>query len=775
MNRFRQGEISLSLFATYFLSYMLVFLIPFVAISSFIYTNSVNSLRDEIIRSNIHKLEQVRDMTDLQISQLANMAATISLDHRLTPYMVRHAPTDKLAVEELQRHRAGSVLIENLILYYLDSEEAYSPGGTGSLNLLLGGSYPIGGSFEAFREFLTTLSHPLVLPAPDPQPSENSRARGQLIAYVHPVSFNYSSPYGAVLFLIRESVLSDLISNILGEFHGNVYMVNDKHEILASKDNGRQLNFSDTSRLLDSRPGVTDELIGGRHYSVVTVTSKTSGRSFVAAIPTAQFYSKVADLQFIALNMLALTALVGLGTAMYLTFRQYRPIRNLSRYLGDRQKLPAAVRRQDEFLRIRDSFDNLFRDSEQLRVKMLVQQPFVRDQCLLRLLQGEADSSGTKLTAVIRDLRLQLPGPCYFVAVLSFHHADRTDERAVHSLEQALRLLTKWTCPEGIGYGVELIHDQAIALIVTLHDADSPARQRRYMTRLVQRLQEQGQLLPTIGVGQLCNSLSRINRSFIEATAALQHTLINGQSCVIYFDEMAVQSGSKHWYSDAEKMKWTQSLRKGDFTVSREALRIITGEMLGKDVPVEQVKCMCFDLINVVLRTMAELDVPLPPERLKTLVAFRSVQELEVMIETLMLDICDAARKHAEERHHHIRDGVLQYILHNYKQHELNLETTAQTFQLSVSYLSRLIKEQTGATFTQSVWRLRLEEAKRQLQETSAPIKDIVTDIGYLDTASFISRFRKAEGMTPGQYREQHAPSASTGSEARRRSNCASG
>lgn len=760
----RPGKLSLSLFAKYFLSYMLIFLIPFVAISALFYMNSVDSLRHEIVRSNIHKLEQVRDMTDLQMGQLANMAMTISFDHRLTPYMVRHPHTDKQAIEELQRHRANSALIDNLILYYLDSDDAYSPGGSGSLDTLLNHRYPVGGHYEGFKTFLRSVSHPMVLPALEQEAAGAgaSGGRGQFVTYVVPISFNQSSPYGVVLFLIRESVLSDLIGNILGDFHGNVYIFNDRHEILASMDNGNPIGGRHTSRLMQNEAGVADEQIDGRRYSVVIVPSKTSGRSFVAAIPTAQFYGKVADLQFFVVNLLALTALVGLGTAVYLTFRQYKPIRSLSRYLGSRQRQPQAARReQDEFTRIRDSFDSLFQDSEQLRAKVSVQQPFVRDQCLLRLLQGDADrGGGQELASLLHDLQLPINGPYYFAAVLSLGRGD-PNSRSPQSREKALRLLAGVSSQEGVGYGVELIHAQAIALIVCLNASTEPRRQQRqFIDMLAQRLREQEQMRPTIGVGHLYDSLNRINRSFIEATAAMQYTLVNGQGCVIYFDEIAVQSDETSWYPDAEKMKFMQSLKQGDFAVAREALKTMTGGMLGQEVSIELVKCMCFEVINAALRTMSDLGMHPSAGKLKTLVAFRSVEELEEAIQELMVDICEEVRRQTECRHHKLRDEVLGYIRQRYAMHELSLETAAEAFQLSVSYLSRLVKEQTGTTFTQLVWQLRLEEAKRQLRQTDKPIKDIVAAVGYMDVANFISRFRKAEGVTPGQYREQHASPA---------------
>jgi len=47
--------------------------------------------------------------------------------------------------------------------------------------------------------------------------------------------------------------------------------------------------------------------------------------------------------------------------------------------------------------------------------------------------------------------------------------------------------------------------------------------------------------------------------------------------------------------------------------------------------------------------------------------------------------------------------------------------------------------------------------AKKWLEETDMPIKDIAAKLRYNNSQNFIRSFRKQEGMTPGQYRENNA------------------
>ncbi|MNC57066.1 DNA-binding transcriptional regulator AraC [compost metagenome] len=50
-----------------------------------------------------------------------------------------------------------------------------------------------------------------------------------------------------------------------------------------------------------------------------------------------------------------------------------------------------------------------------------------------------------------------------------------------------------------------------------------------------------------------------------------------------------------------------------------------------------------------------------------------------------------------------------------------------------------------------------MDEVIRLLENTSAPLKEIIGQVGYLDAPNFIRKFKKETGLTPGQYRKDHA------------------
>lgn len=98
---------------------------------------------------------------------------------------------------------------------------------------------------------------------------------------------------------------------------------------------------------------------------------------------------------------------------------------------------------------------------------------------------------------------------------------------------------------------------------------------------------------------------------------------------------------------------------------------------------------------------------------------------------------------------------ILDYLTKNYQ--TVTLQDTAEHFGFSTSHFSTLIKEGTGRTFLQIVKEIKLTQACRALKETPLSIASICELVGYENPEHFMRTFKKAYGITPGQYRAEHA------------------
>ena len=73
---------------------------------------------------------------------------------------------------------------------------------------------------------------------------------------------------------------------------------------------------------------------------------------------------------------------------------------------------------------------------------------------------------------------------------------------------------------------------------------------------------------------------------------------------------------------------------------------------------------------------------------------------------------------------------------------------------MSDSRLSTDFKKVYRMTPLECITMCRMRRARRLLQTTDMPVKDIAVECGYYDISAFNRRFKAYNGMTPQQYKQ---------------------
>ena len=100
-------------------------------------------------------------------------------------------------------------------------------------------------------------------------------------------------------------------------------------------------------------------------------------------------------------------------------------------------------------------------------------------------------------------------------------------------------------------------------------------------------------------------------------------------------------------------------------------------------------------------------------------------------------------------------DRAIAYIRENYHK-DLNLAVVANYISLNYSYFSHMFKEYIGQNFVDYLKMVRVESAKKLLQETDFKILEISEMVGYKNPKQFARVFRDVEGISPKEYREKN-------------------
>jgi len=111
------------------------------------------------------------------------------------------------------------------------------------------------------------------------------------------------------------------------------------------------------------------------------------------------------------------------------------------------------------------------------------------------------------------------------------------------------------------------------------------------------------------------------------------------------------------------------------------------------------------------------------------------------------------------EEHEHIASNfivrnALNYMEENYKE-KILLSDVAEKTYVSQWHLSKLLNKETGQSFSEILNGIRIEKAKELLKDPSLRIGDIADEVGFLDMAHFSRVFKKINGISANEYRNQ--------------------
>ncbi|MDE5820619.1 MAG: AraC family transcriptional regulator [Lachnospiraceae bacterium] len=97
---------------------------------------------------------------------------------------------------------------------------------------------------------------------------------------------------------------------------------------------------------------------------------------------------------------------------------------------------------------------------------------------------------------------------------------------------------------------------------------------------------------------------------------------------------------------------------------------------------------------------------------------------------------------------------IHEYIRLHYAE-KITLDFLSELFFISKYHMSREYRQAYGMTLVSDITQRRIAHAKSALRFSELPVESVAEESGFLDSAYFIHVFKRAEGMTPLQYRKK--------------------
>lgn len=737
------------LFYKYLISYLILLLIPLLVIGLSVYHHYVVILKDEVTGNHQRMLEQIQGSFDLKIKEMNTIAAEIASKPELTPFQLQQDMYNAVKAKNLLTYYKSNDFIRDVLIYINGQPYLYSGTSTYTPSMLIDNIYRYESwTSQQFTEDLLELRAPRFRPSERVDSSQLTDKR--VLTYLVPLPVNGTITYGSVLFIIEEQKVRNMLKGLLEYKEGNTMVFDRQGQLIVSLRDEPYFAGVDISPMVASLPlGTSTTQVNDHDYAFSKVKSSYNGWTYVTILPTDQFMHRINEIQSRAIFALIWVIVIGSVLIFVLLHVNYYPVRRFLLFTG--KQWGGSFR---NFSDVTQAIHQIAEEKHHMGQQITNHRSAVREQMLLTLIKGRVNHV-EEFRSKAEMVEICFTKPMFFVvrfAIRDLISKERERQtELVQEIEESMIKLFE-------AYHVDGLEGPILNFICT---ADTESEQLRpNMTQLHRYIREQFDIDVTIGVGNLYLDLRELGKSFIEASTALDFRLIKGFNEVIFYSDLTEHTSSAFRYPRQEIETMETLIRQGDTDTVKAMVRQILSIIETGSMPLHMVRCVCYDMINCILKAMYRLNGRLEADGetypdVIGLTKFDTIQDLALLIEHMCEDLCaDILRSQSDSRNRGLKQAMQDYIQSNYHDSQFSVQAMADHFTISASHLKKSYKELTGQTITDEVNHYRMEQAKHLLRSTDMVLKDLIQQIGYFDVPSFIRKFKQTVKVTPGEYRK---------------------
>lgn len=306
--------------------------------------------------------------------------------------------------------------------------------------------------------------------------------------------------------------------------------------------------------------------------------------------------------------------------------------------------------------------------------------------------------------------------------------------------------------------GILCIGEQFHNLLVffLLDEKAVEERRREEVGRFVQMLlKEHGYLGSRIGVGRIYERYEEFFQSYREVLSVLKGDKEVGEDFQLYEREVVRKVGGG---VEFEKLcrHLVLTLRSEDDRQLKECVGWLTAQLLPEENSIKRMGELFNQVITMTFLRVQNFyqDIELPDNLfVEQMLRAENLREMENYCYIQLRSLQQAIAKYGALDHNLIIHRALKCINGQYAG-DVSLNSVAKELGISVFYLSKIIKKNTGKNFTDILAQKRMTEAKRLLLEQRS-IKEVTYMVGFNSQNYFAKVFKKYIGCAPREYRRR--------------------
>ncbi|NWL86161.1 hypothetical protein DMN77_00945 [Paenibacillus sp. 79R4] len=584
----------------------------------------------------------------------------------------------------------------------------------------------------------------------------------EVLPYIQSFPMTTSSrPLGQVIFFIDAKNMFTLVNQLRQVTNSDVYILDENNHLIISSDNAPGIDMQKIDGLVNGRSS---------HEEIINkVVSEKNGWKYISSTPKGLYFKENTKylMNFIAIFLIYLVG--GLFIVRFLAKRSYKPLKEIHDLIQSHAQAPGDSR--NEYENIKNTLLDQIKNGKELNEVIEKQIPIVRRDYLLNLIRGMM-TNYDEAAQQIASIGIHFASDTFLIGALEIDMDSSFFMDHVNLSEKSLSLTR--VVAENVGcelmseyficYFLDAGRNQSIYLL-NLREGRNPAEAvalaRQQANTLIQFAARHYRLNLNLGISSPHSRLINLQNCYDEAKKALEYSKLRDICETVCFGDLG-HLHFDYYYSMETEHQLIELLKRGQYEEAKEFLNTIFEINTSKNIGVGAAKLLLYEVASTLLKVMnfslvTNGNDPVTDERIiEQMIDHASLDVAKRRFLEMIDNIAELSEHRVISKTEKLVQQIAEYIDQNAGEHWLDLNRLSQEFEVTPQYISNVFKKYKHENVKDYIARHMLGRAKELLVKTDLSIREIALQLGYASEVGITRLFKKYEGVTPGDYRQEN-------------------
>lgn len=558
-----------------------------------------------------------------------------------------------------------------------------------------------------------------------------------------------------IAYLLNADNLKKMLQTTVSGTGSWAYIVNENNQIITSTS-------SDTGIIpnINNGSGYTFTSIDNEEVLAVYTELFNVPWYFVSITPLSSMKASLNQFRYISMGVLSVAMLIGLIIAVFMSYRNTKPIGKLMDMMQN-FILEKDDSTRNEINRIQNGIGEIINDNTQMRKSITAQYDYLRILFFEKLMEGEFQNS-KELDMAREHLDIDIRGNYFITILIRINYMDQLVNEEIVKEQDVYRAVLNKALTNTFGKKgyIHILNQNELVLLLSFHD------NKEYRNELKDVIDEVSNSFasnfaakPIFGIGSLHDSLLDVHLSLKEARYAADCMLYsNMKNTIIWYQDLKHNRYPQYYYTNEIEQRIVHLTKSGNYRGLKLTFsNMYINTIANKDMPDPMKRVFLNDLCATMIKLSEDLEIEVESKLLEGAAYLKAPEQYFESLWDGYSRICNFFLNRKKSHNQRLKEDMINYLNENFTDSSLCVASISRRFNLSEGYFSQFFKDQTGETFSRYLESLRMEYASSMLSRTNSSIKEIALQSGYCNATTFRRAFKRVKRMTPTEYIEANA------------------